>query len=95
MKDNDQPLLTPYDKAKRCKYFDQGTIIYCDHGTGPNHGVIRLLQKGRELLVFTRDRSEKCNSGRRRGTLVFYMLRETSDVWPIRLAFAYHLLAGY
>ena len=54
--DNDQPLLTPYDKAKRCRYFDKGNIIYRDHGTGPNRGVIRLLQKGRELLVFTRDR---------------------------------------
>lgn len=26
-RENEQPLLTPYDQTKRCKFFDQGIVV--------------------------------------------------------------------
>lgn len=52
-KPDDPPMLTPYDKAKRCVFYAQGlmSLALCDlFGLW---FVVRILQAGRCMLVLT------------------------------------------
>jgi hypothetical protein len=52
-KPDDPPLLTPYDKAKRCRFYSQGLIFLGLFNFFSLMAVVRILQEGGCMLVLT------------------------------------------
>lgn len=57
-KPEDPPMLTPYDKGKRCRYYAQGEIGCWISCLLLSDRFLRILQERRRLLVLAYNRRQ-------------------------------------